>query len=270
MLSIPPARVSLGDELVKHLAELGLRHGLTDHRVVDQPADSVAAEQQPVTLLQSNQAEVRLVGRLTVENLQQQGSVRVHCSLGRADLAVVDEGLDPAVVMGQTLQPAVPEEIGATVTDVGQTERDTVEERTGDCGAHALQGVVILDKVGDPVVRPVDGPREDLEHLLALGPVVDLAEGVDRHSRSKITRSRPAHAVGHHQQVRAGVAGVLVVLAYQADLGMGDETQPERHQGSSFMIVFPMRIVSARLIVVGAVIRWPLTYVPFVEPRSST
>ena len=48
--------------------------------------------------------------------------MRVHRRLGLADLAVVDQRLHPAVVVGQPLQPAVAEQVGAAVADVGQAQ----------------------------------------------------------------------------------------------------------------------------------------------------
>ncbi len=58
-----------------------------------------------------------------------------------------------------------------------------------------------------------------------------------------------------------GVPGILVVLADQSDLGMGQiaQVQPIGHALTSFMMVRPTRTVSAMLIVVGWVTIWPFT-----------
>ena len=81
-----------------------------------------------------------------------------------------------------------------------------VEHGPGDGGAHPVQGEIGLNQIGDLVVGLVDARRQHLEHVLAGGGTLDLPDGVDRHGGGKITRGRAAHAVGDHEQMRAGVS----------------------------------------------------------------
>ncbi len=219
-----------GDQLPDGLLDLRDGQGGLDLRIVDQAAHAVTAEHQPVAGPHLDHGQVGIVGGLTVEHLQQQGSMRVVRRLGLADLAFVDQRLHPAVIMGESFQLAVAEEVGPAVADVGQAEFDPVEHGPGEGGAHPVEVGIGLDEIGDPVVGLVDRAGEHFEHLLALSRRVDALDGVDRDRRSKITGRRTAHAVGDHQQTTTGEAGVLVVLPDQADLGMGGIAQLERHR----------------------------------------
>ena len=82
-----------------------------------------------------------------------------------------------------------------------------------------------------------------------------------QHARTMLISSDVAarcatHTVGHGQEVRPGIAGVLVVAAYATDIGEGGEL--ELHLRSSKKVL-PIRIWVPKVIVVGWVIRWLLT-----------
>jgi len=167
---------------------------------------------------------------MAVEHLEQQRTVRVHRCLGLVDLAVVDQRLHPAVVVGQPVQGGVAVEVGTAVADVGQAQLVTVEQGAGDGGAHPVQREVGLDEVGDTVVGPVQRPRQHVEHLRGPGGRLDLLDRVDRHGRGQVPGGGPTHPVGDDEQVRACIAGVLVVLADQPDFGVGDVAQGQGHR----------------------------------------
>ena len=77
---------------------------------------------------------------------------------------------------------------------------------------------------------------------------------------------RAADAVGDHQQVLAGVAGVLVLLAVPADVGHRGVPQPEGARGGrqgsvigyffSSRVVLPTRTREPSWIAVAWVMRW--------------
>ena len=67
----------LGDQLLHAASRSGMPQGGLDLVVVDQPAHAVAAEHQPVAGRDRHHGQVGIVGRLTVEHLQQQRPVRV-------------------------------------------------------------------------------------------------------------------------------------------------------------------------------------------------
>ena len=60
---------------------------------------------------------------------------------------------------------------------------------------------------------------------------VEVGDGGHGDRAGQLTRRVTAHAVGHQQQRRTGVAGVLVALADQADVGAGRVAQVEGHGG---------------------------------------
>ena len=85
-----------------------------------------------------------------------------------ADLALVDQRLDPAVVVGELLELAVAQQVGPAVADVGQAELGAVEQGAGDRGAHAVERGVGLDQVGDPVVGLVTAPASTSSIVVAV------------------------------------------------------------------------------------------------------
>ena len=122
MLSIPPSVESRGDQALSSIVQVRQLQSGLDLVVVDQPAYAVAAEHQPITGHDRHHGEVGVVGGLPVQHLQQQRAVRVHRGFGFADLAVVDQGLHPAVIVREPFQLAVAEQVGAAVSDVRQAE----------------------------------------------------------------------------------------------------------------------------------------------------
>src|SRR5699024_9194589 len=78
----------------------------------------------------------------------------------------------------------------------------------------------------------------------------------------------PAHAVGHHQQVAARVAGVLVVGPHEADVGPGGIPQGDANRGPrlSSIAVRPIRTWAPGRKGTAPSIRRSDTRVPLVEP----
>ena len=73
----------------------------------------------------------------------------------------------------------------------------------------------------------VDGAGERLEQV-AVGGAVEPAQRLHRGAAGDVAAGRAADAVGDHEQVRAGVPGVLVVLADPADVGERGVAQRQR------------------------------------------
>ena len=122
MLSMPPSARASDTSFSTAASRSGSRSAASICVVVDQAAHAVAAEHQPVAGHHRHHGQVGVVRRLAVEHLQQQRPVRVDRGVGLADLAVVDQGLNPAVVVGEPLQLALAQPVGAAVADVGQAE----------------------------------------------------------------------------------------------------------------------------------------------------
>jgi hypothetical protein len=146
-----------------------------------------------------------------------------------ADLPVINQGLNPGVIMRQPFQVTIAEQIGAAVPDVCETEIAAVEQAPGECRAHALQGKIGLDQFRDLVIGLVDGKSQPRKHVLAGGGTLDLPDRVDRHGGREIAGGRATHPVGDHEQIWARISGVLVVLPDQSDIRMGDIAQLESH-----------------------------------------
>ena len=256
------------DQVTQSLVTVGDRERLVDRIIADQPAQPVGAEQDPVALFHFDQTQVRLRERLPVEHLEQQGAVRMETGLGFTDASLVDQRLDEGVVVGQPLQDAAAAQVAAGIADMDDAELGAVEQGPADGGSHPVQGVVVDDQFGDPIVGALQGPGQGLQHLLAGVVTVGLAEFGDGDGGGQITRGGTTHAVRDHDHGRGRVPRVLVVLAHQPDLGVSDRAQLEWHQGSSLIWVRPILMSSEVVTTVGVVTRTPLTKEPLVEPRS--
>ena len=243
--------------------------------VVEHPGGAVAAQQQPVAgrELDVEQVGVGLVH--PVDRAQDQVAVRVGPGLLLGDPALVDQALHERVVLGELRQRAVAQEVAAAVADVREADPVAVEERRRDRRAGAVELGLLLDELGDPVVRPVDGAGEGLEQVRGRR-AVEPAERLHGGAAGHVAAGRAAHAVGDDQQVLARVAGVLVVLADPADVGQRGVAQREPvatglgdgivgtvvllHRGQPYFlssrVVFPIRTVLPSCRVVGWVSRW--------------
>ena len=196
--------------------------------------------------------EVGLLVADAVEGLEDEVAVRVGPRLLLGDPALVDERLDEGVVVGELAQLAAAVEVGAAVADVTEPEAGAVEERDGGGGGGAVEGGVLLDQLGDPVVGAVHGTG-DLAEDVVVRLLVELAQRLHGRARGEVTADRAAHAVADRQQPRTGVAAVLVLAAHPADVG--DRGVVEVHHFRSSRIVLPTRTWTPRPMVVGCVMR---------------
>ncbi len=178
--------------------------------------------------------------------------MRVGPRLLLGDPALVDERLDEGVVVGELAQLAAPLEVGPAVADVADREPGAVEERDRGGGGGAVEGGVLLDQLGDPVVGAVQGPR-DLADDVVVGLAVELAERLDGGAGGEVAADGAADAVADREQPRTGVAAVLVLATHPPHVG--DRRVVEVHHLRSSRIVFPTRTCTPRPIVVGWVMR---------------
>jgi hypothetical protein len=154
-----------------------------------------------------------------VECAQQQRAVRVGAGLVLGDAALVDQPLHERVVGGELAHLAVAQQVGAGVADVGQAHLvAAVEHDRGDRRAHALDARVLLDDLAEPVVGPLHRARQRGEHVVGVVAAVQPAHRLHGDRGGEVAGGRAAHAVGDHQQLLAGEAGVLVVLPDPADV----------------------------------------------------
>ncbi|MPM88835.1 hypothetical protein SDC9_135939 [bioreactor metagenome] len=179
--------------------------------------------------------------------------------------------------MGDPDEAAPAQPVHPGVADVDHRQVVAVEGGGGDGRAHPVQCRVVGGEIGDQLVGVVDPLGDPAQQVLpdrgvggAGQLLVEGAQPGHGDGGGEVAGSGTPHAVGDHQQVRGGVAGVLVVLADQPDLGVCRVSEGQRHtHGSSFRIVRPILISSAGPMIVAPVIRRPFTNVPLVEPRSS-
>ena len=105
---------------------------------------------------------------------------------------------------------------------------------------------------------------------MVIGPVDHPRQRRDGRSTGEFACGVPAHAVGHDQQARTGVTGILIALADQAHIGARGVSQCEWHgYFCNCRVVRPMRSEAPGDRTVGEVMRVRSIQVPLVEPRSS-
>src|ERR671911_2868455 len=89
---------------------------------------------------------------------------------------------------------------------------------------------VVANDGPDPVVGRLDRGAERLERVTVAAGVLDVDELLDGGGAGDLAGGVPSHAVGHSEQPRSGVAGVLVALADQADVGPRDVPEHQGHR----------------------------------------
>ena len=206
--------------------------------VVEHPGRAVAAEQDPVAGRELDHEEVGVGLVHPVDRAQDQVAVRVDPGLVLGDPSLVDQALHERVVLGELADHAVAEQVAATVTDVPDAQLGAVEERRGDRRTRALELRVLVDQLGDPVVRPVDRSREGLEHVVGRR-YVESAQNLYGGAAGDIAASRATDPVRDDQESFAREAGVLVVLSHSAHVGERGVPEAQWCRGHRQAALFP-------------------------------
>ena len=198
-----------------------------------------------------------------------QRSLRVAVCLFLCYSAVVDQGLDERVVLGDLSQLAVAQQIAPRVANVHHSNTVACEQDCGECGAHSLEVGFHLDLCGDGRIPGAHRGVELGERVATGLVVVEVGQRGNYQLGSDFTGGVPAHAVGQRQQPRTGVHRVFVVGAHQADIAARRIAQRQSH-GRNSITVLPI-LTGVPLGTRTAVVTFALSrYVPLVDPRSST
>ncbi len=152
----------------------------------------------------------------------------------RGDPALVDQALHPGVVLGDLVEPAVAQQVGAGVADVDHAHPLAGPEHRGEGAAHAFELRVLLDHLAQALVGALHGVVQQGEQVGARDVLVEADDRAEDLGGRDLTGRRPAHAVGDGEQPGPGVAGVLVALTDQTLVGPGGEAQHEAHSPASF------------------------------------
>ncbi len=200
--------------------------GHLDDVVVDHVGQAVAAQQVAVAQHRLQPVVVGVVVVTAEQRTQQERAVRVHAGLVAADLALVDQALHERVVGADLLERPVTEAVGARVAEVRVRDLRPVPEHRLERGAHPLDGGVAGDQLAEPGVGGGDGLLER-GHRVDVQVTIELTDDVQRLGGGDVSGSGTAHAVGHHQEPVAGVAGVLVGGPAQTGVGQCDIAKGE-------------------------------------------
>ena len=160
-LSGPPLRSASSTSRSARLLRVGDAQRLEDRLGGDDVGQAVRAEQVPVAGACLADRHVRLdLG--AAQRAQDHRLARMILGLVRRELAGVDEVLDVGVVMGDLREHVAAQQVRARVADVHQRDLRAGEAQRGERRAHAVEVLVLLDRIGDALVR--------LEHGLAHAP----------------------------------------------------------------------------------------------------
>ena len=174
------------------------------------------------------------------------------------DRAVVDQLLDEGVVAGELGDPALPQQVGPGVADVGDVQSASLEERGRERRPHALQVGVVLRCLHDDPVGLDDGVLEGVASLLVIteDAAVEACDRFQREGRRDLTSSVAAHAVGDGEDRVTDEHGVLVARAALADVGEPGGVEADHRRTSRR--VLPSWSWSPAATAVGAITFCPL------------
>jgi hypothetical protein len=246
-----------------------------DLLLVDHRGQPVAAEEKDVP---GAGGEGHRVHRHPLLGTQRAGDHRALGMLlgllvGKPSLAA--ELLDQRVVLGEALELAVAEDVGAAVADVGEADIVAAHHRGGQRGPHPGAGRVALGELVDLMVCLAEQVLELSLGRAVLGEVA--FEGPHGDAGGDLTRLGPAHPVRHREDRSARVVGVLVGVALLAGVSLlclfGGLEHLVRYPGISGTkrnSVSPIRIRSPSASSASPCSCCELSKVPLVELRSST
>ena len=171
---------------------------------------------------------------------------------------------DEGVNLGQLIDLAVANQVGARVADVADRDDAVLEQRDGDRRAHPGSVGVLARPFVDLAVRLLD-QRDDA----SLAAAVDgLAEGGCRDPGRDLAPARAAHPVRDREERRMADPGVLVSAAPPPRM-REPRAPPELAHVSNLRSVPPTRTRSPAASLRARLSRTPLTNVPLVDPTSS-
>src|SRR5690606_7356499 len=102
------------------------------------------------------------------------------------------------------------QQVGPRVADVHQADLRPREQHGGQGRAHSLHLRVGLDVFAQLLVGDLDGGAQRVDQGTAGDVLVQGGDRGDDDVAGDVTGGHAAHAVGHGEQARAGVDGVLV------------------------------------------------------------
>jgi hypothetical protein len=193
--------------------------------IVDRAAEAVRTDEESVAAAEPDQEEIGSTVRLAVEDAQEERAVRVGERGLFVESPLVDQRLDPGVIVGEADQGVAAAEIGPGITQVDDAEVVTVEQAATHRRTHAVEIGVLGDQVRQAPVGSAGGVVEDVEHRLALALAIDLGVFVDGDPGGQVPGGRAAHTVGYEQHGRRGVPRILIVFPDQTGLGVGTDPQ---------------------------------------------
>src|SRR6266516_6757642 len=157
------------------------------------------------------------------------------------ELAAADELCHERVILGQLLELAVADQVGARVADVTDPHAVAVHERDRHRRAHARDGCVVGLALVDAPVCLLD---QSVDPLPAVASAVAriVAERCRSEARGDLAGLRAADSVGHGEERRLADVGVLVEPAPAPGI-RGGRASPES-QSSYLNSVSPIRTMS--------------------------
>ena len=100
--------------------------------------------------------------------------LRVAVGLLGGDSALIDEGLDEGVVLGDLGEFAVTQQVAAGVADMDHAEPVTGEQDRGEGGAHAVEVRIQFDLISDRRIALVNRIFQFAEQIAAGFVVIEM------------------------------------------------------------------------------------------------
>ena len=187
--------------------------------LVEHRREAVAAEQVHVAGARAVGAHVDLHAALRAQRARDDRALGVLHGLLGGQPALADELVDERVVVGEPLQAAVTQPVGATVADVRDHDLLLADIHGRQRRAHTRLLGVRLRQLMDARVGRLR--ERDQRGVGVCGVAQPFAEGLDGDLRGDLAGLGAAHPVGHDEQRRTGQQRVLVGAALAAGVGRG-------------------------------------------------
>ena len=189
--------------------------------------EAVAAEQEAVAFVGEDLPHVGLDVGPHAQHPGEDVALGVGGGLVGAELALPDQVLHQAVVLGEPAQFPLLEQVGARVAHVDDDEAllpvHLHQRHRGQRRPHPPEVGVVLGSIPDGRVGPAGGFDQPVRAPVLLER---LAERPDGRERRHLSAPVAAHAVGHREEGLGDDEVVLVVAAHAT--GVGRRAEAER------------------------------------------
>ena len=193
-----------------------MRDGFRGHHA----GQAVGTQQPPVTDHGLTHCLIRRHIRLRItQDPQNDVALRMVFRLVGGNLPRIHQVLHEGVIRRHLGEGVSPQNVGARIPDVNHRELIPRTHEGDAGGAQTRELRVALRTIGQFLVRVHEsGAQQGKQRIGRMRIDIQRNQVGDGHGGRDIATRGATHPIGKDQQVRSGIAGILVVLANQPDV----------------------------------------------------